>query len=205
MNLVETIKNIQGAVGVTRDGIFGPVTAGRVLAVLNAKDGIEDTGETPGPPSVLDARTLGNIETLDQKARERFVEFACLANATAATFGCQYILISGNRTFAEQDALYAKGRTAPGGIVTNARGGQSNHNFGIAGDFGVFQGKAYLDSSNPGLADKVHKACSMHAAACGLEWGGNWTSFKDAPHYEVSTGLTLSQKRSVYAARGSVL
>jgi hypothetical protein len=44
------------------------------------------------------------------------------------------------RSFAEQDALYAQGRTKPGKIVTKARGGFSNHNFGVAFDIGVFKG-----------------------------------------------------------------
>lgn len=203
MSLVDTIKNIQRVVGVTADGVFGPVTAGAVWVALNKN---EDTGETPAlPSSDIDPRSAGNIATLDTKAREAFQEFYRLANATAATFGCSYVMIGGHRTWEEQDALYAQGRTKPGDIVTKARGGQSNHNFGIAADFGVFMGKAYLDSSNPSKAAQVHKACSMHAAACGLEWGGSWTSFKDAPHYEVATGLTMAQKRNVYEARGSVL
>lgn len=104
-----------------------------------------------------------------------------------------------------QDDLYAQGRTQPGEVVTRARGGQSNHNFGIAGDFGVFSGKAYLDISKPDLAAKVHKACSMHAADCGLEWGGSWKSIVDMPHYEIATGLSMAQKREKFKAKGSVL
>ena len=51
-------------------------------------------------------------------------------------------VISGLRTYDEQNGLHAKGRTTPGKIVTNARGGYSNHNFGIAFDIGVFEGAA---------------------------------------------------------------
>ena len=201
MSLVDTIKNTQRKVGVTADGVYGPVTAWAVWVALNKE---EDVGETPTLLEV-DERTAKFIATLDPKAREAFKEFYKLANATAATYGCSYVLISGHRTWEEQDALYAQGRTKPGDIVTKAKGGQSNHNFGIAGDFGVFMGKAYLDETNPSKAAMVHKACSIHAAACGLEWGGAWTSIKDAPHYEVATGLTVAQKRNVYQARGSVL
>ena len=68
----------------------------------------------------LDARTVAAIQTLDANARDRFVKFALLANATAATYGCTYLMISGNRTWAEQDALFAQGRSTPGRIVTNA-------------------------------------------------------------------------------------
>lgn len=213
MNLPETIKAIQRMLGIQADGIFGPASALRVLNALCEKDG--DDGHTPpletmvlvsdGSAAQLDERTVKNIGTLDAKARDNFISFALLANATAATFGCSYILIGGNRTWEEQDALYAQGRTMPGDRVTKAKGGQSNHNFGIAGDFGVFRGKSYLDDSNPTLAAKVHQACSVHAEACGLEWGGSWKSIVDQPHYEIRTDLAMVQKRELYQAKGSVL
>lgn len=211
-DLRSIIMDIQRAVGVDADGIFGPMTAQAVMRDLNAAAGIDGdgTGWMPGTAGEewkdgLDERTVSNIATLDVKCRERFAQFARLAKATAATLGCDYVMISGNRSYADQDELYAQGRTQPGKIVTKARGGYSNHNFGIAGDFGVFRGKAYLDGSDATLAAKVHKACSVHAKACGLAWGGTWTGFTDLPHYEVSTGLTMAEKRARMAARGSVL
>ncbi len=201
-DFISTIRNIQRRVGVTADGVFGPITAGAVWRELNAG---EEHGATEDRPHDLDERTLRNIATLDPKCRERFAQFARLAKATAATLGCDYIMISGNRSYAEQDALYAQGRTKPGAIVTKAKGGQSNHNFGIAGDFGVFRGKVYLDGTDAAMAAKVHKACSEHAAACGLEWGGSWSGFKDLPHYEARTGLTMAAKRKLMKEKGSVL
>lgn len=198
-----TIKNIQRRCGVNADGIFGPMTAAAVWRELNAD--AADDGAAEDLPHDLDERTLYHIGSLDAKARENFRRFARLAKATAATLGCDYVMVSGNRSYAEQDALYAQGRTRPGAIVTKARGGQSNHNFGIAGDFGVFRGKAYLDSSEPATAAKVHKVCSEHAKACGLEWGGSWKSLKDHPHYEVTTGLGMAAKRKLMNEKGSVL
>ncbi len=202
MSLPETIKAIQRAVGADADGVFGPETAALVWRALHDVD--DETQAIPGGED-MDARTVIHLMTLDPKAREAFGEFYRLANATAATFGCSYILIGGNRTWDEQDALYAQGRTLPGNRVTKAKGGQSNHNFGIAGDFGVFMGKAYLDNTRPDLAAKVHKACSMHAEPCGLEWGGSWKSIVDQPHYEVATGLSMMRKRELYQEKGSVL
>lgn len=200
-NLREITKNIQRHVGTTPDGIYGPITAAAVWAELSGRvPSVEKCG--------LDERSLGIIRTLDPKAHAAFTQFLCLAKATAATLGCDYIFISGNRSWAEQDALYAQGRTKPGAIVTNAKGGQSNHNFGIAADAGVFLGKIYLDGGNSeqqARAAKVHRACSEHAEACGLEWGGSWKSFKDLPHYEIKTGLTMAQKRELFARKGSVL
>lgn len=148
----------------------------------------------------LHARTIKNIATLDVKARERFTAFAEAAQEVAETFGCDYRAISGHRTWEEQDRLYTQRPK-----VTNAAGGYSNHNFGIALDFGVFRGKVYLDATNPDLANRVHAACAQLAADHGLEWGGDWKRFRDLPHYEVKTGLTMAQKRKLYQKEGSVL
>lgn len=208
-SLVSTTKDIQRHVGVVADGKFGPLTAAAVWRELNKGSvDVEDAGHGEGTKEEgedLDERTMKNIGTLDAKVRGNFIEFARLAKATAATLGCDYVMISGNRTYAEQTALYAKGRTTAGDIVTNARAGFSNHNFGIAGDFGVFRGGAYLDNSDPKMAEKVHKACSLQAKGCGLEWGGSWRGFKDIPHYEFPSGLSMSQKRKAMAAKGSVV
>jgi peptidoglycan LD-endopeptidase CwlK len=83
------------------------------------------------------------------------------------------------RTYAEQDALYAQGRTTAGPKVTNARGGYSNHNFGIAFDVGVFEGGRYLGES------PKYKAVGVLGSELGLEWGGNWKTIVDQPHYQL--------------------
>lgn len=156
---------------------------------------------------MFDERTEKNLATLDPKAQELFRPFIAAAKKIAGIHGCEYIAISGNRTWKEQDALYAIGRTVMPNKprVTNARGGQSNHNFRIALDFGVFKNKKYLDNSNPKLASQVHKAVAAVATQFKLEWGGNWKAFKDEPHFEVATGLTLAQKRAKYLKTGTVL
>lgn len=83
------------------------------------------------------------------------------------------------RTKAEQNALYAQGRTKPGNKVTNASYPKSNHNWGIAFDFCRDDGKgAFYD--NDGFFTKVGQV----GKRIGLEWGGDWTSFKDKPHFE---------------------
>lgn len=150
-------------------------------------------------------RSLANIATLDAKARQPFADFALAAQELARSLGCEYIIICGNRTYAEQEALFAQGRTKPGDRVTNARGGFSNHNFGIAVDFGVFKDGKYLDESNPKLAMAVHKECAALAEDYGLTAGLYWESFPDAPHYEIATNLPLAQKRARFERSGSVL
>lgn len=86
----------------------------------------------------------------------------------------------------KQNALYAQGRTTKGDIVTNAKGGQSIHNYRLA--FDVFQdinGKAYWTASVLTTVGTIWKEM-------GGEWGGDWKSFKDTPHMQFTNGLTLS-------------
>ena len=100
------------------------------------------------------------------------------------------------RTVAEQDALYAQGRTKPGSIVTNARGStySSQHQWGIAFDFYRNDGKgAFYDLD--GFFTKV----GALAKQVGLGWGGDWKSPVDKPHvYLPQWGSTTSALRSAY-------
>lgn len=137
----------------------------------------------------LDKRTEKNLATLLPAAQ--LVARAFLPKAIAAMLlkGVDIGIISGTRTYAEQDALYAKGRTAPGNKVTNARGGYSNHNFGIAFDIGLFKDGKYLEES------PLYAECGLIGESVGLEWGGRWKRFPDEPHFQLKTGLTLSEMR----------
>lgn len=86
------------------------------------------------------------------------------------------------RTKAEQDALYAQGRTTPGNIVTNAPGSSysSYHQWGTAFDIYRADGRgAYYDSD--GFFSKV----GAIGTSIGLEWGGNWKSIVDKPHFQL--------------------
>jgi peptidoglycan L-alanyl-D-glutamate endopeptidase CwlK len=96
----------------------------------------------------------------------------------AAAVGITIEILSGLRTYAEQDELFAQGRTKPGKIVTKAQGGHSNHNFGIAFDVGVFEGSNYIEES-PAYAE-----VGVIGKGLGLSWGGDW-KFKDEPHFEL--------------------
>ena len=95
----------------------------------------------------------------------------------------------GFRTYAEQDALYAQGRTTGGSIVTKAQGGFSNHNFGLAFDIvGVTNGK--LDYNLD------WKSLSTLGNSKGFEWGGEW-KFKDMPHFQMLFGNSLKELRAL--------
>ncbi len=106
-------------------------------------------------------------------------------------------ILSGTRTYAEQNALYAQGHDGrPGKVVTKARGGESNHNFGIAWDIGLFDNAKYLDDSP--LYAKAGPI--VLAATSGVEWGGNWTTIIDQPHYQLITNLGIADVRTRFEA-----
>jgi peptidoglycan L-alanyl-D-glutamate endopeptidase CwlK len=145
----------------------------------------------------VDHRTQKNLSRLDPAVQPIMREVTQIAKGVAKTFNLDVSVISGYRSYEEQAALYAKGRTAPGSIVTYAKPGFSNHNFGTAIDFGIFAGGKYLDSREPGLTNRVYQAIWNNIEAEGLpiEWGGNWKRLKDTPHFEYRTGLSLAEMR----------
>ena len=103
-------------------------------------------------------------------------------------------ITQGLRTFQEQDDLYAIGRTKPGKKVTNAKGGQSIHNYGFAVDICmIIDGKtASWDTVKDWDNDKVADwyECVKIFAKYGWDWGGNWKTFKDLPHFEKKSLIT---------------
>lgn len=101
----------------------------------------------------------------------------------------------GYRSFDEQNKLYAQGRTEKGSVITNARGGYSQHNFGWACDiYRNEKGHGAYDDSD-GWFKKVAKV----AKSVGLCWGGDWKSFQDKPHFYIGTyGDTTEQLRTKF-------
>ncbi|EKZ4851755.1 M15 family metallopeptidase [Listeria monocytogenes] len=97
--------------------------------------------------------------------------------------GIYLCVAQGYRSSAEQNALYAQGRTKPGAVVTNAKGGQSNHNYGVAVDLCLYtsDGKNVIWESTTSRWKTVVSAMKAEE----FEWGGDWKSFKDYPHFEL--------------------
>lgn len=93
------------------------------------------------------------------------------------------------RDFKEQNDLYAQGRTKPGKIVTNARGGDSWHNWGRAFDcVPLVGGKPAWDSQ------ELYRKIGAIGESVGLEWAGRWTGkLKETAHFQYTGGLTLNQ------------
>jgi peptidoglycan L-alanyl-D-glutamate endopeptidase CwlK len=136
----------------------------------------------------FDPRTERNIRTLHPKAQLAARRF--LAAARAA--GIDARIISGTRTYAEQEALYRIGRFGDTRKkVTNAKAGASNHNFGYAWDIGIFENGKYLTTVTP------YKRASAHCPA-GVEWGGSWRTFPDPPHYQLAVGKSLEEVRTLF-------
>lgn len=100
------------------------------------------------------------------------------------------------RTVEEQNELYAQGRTKPGQIVTNAKGTSysSMHQWGVAFDFYRKDGKgAYEDGD--GFFGKV----GAIGKEFGLEWGGDWKSITDKPHFQLPDwGSTPKELKKQY-------
>ena len=103
--------------------------------------------------------------------------------------GIDLLVTSTYRDNASQDGLYAQGRTAPGRIVTNARSGQSYHNYRCAVDVvPIRNGKAIWNAKDP-----VWQRIGALGKAAGLEWAGDWKRFKEFPHFQYTGGLKLAQ------------
>jgi len=181
VNFDAIVRAVQTEVGVPADGRAGPQTwiaiykriSPKKASRLTSSDRVDDRSEhviaTLLPPVQLYARAL-------------------IGKAAAA--GITIKVVSGLRTFDEQNEVYAQGRTKPGKIVTNARAGFSNHNFGIAFDIGVFEGGKYCEES------PKYKAVGALGTDLGLDWGGNWRStMLDDPHFQLrpSWALDLSE------------
>lgn len=102
--------------------------------------------------------------------------------------GYELIITAGRRTITEQDELYAQGRTKHGQRVTNAKGGQSPHNFGLAFDFALVK-----DGKVQWNAPREHwQIVGDIAKSKGLTWGGDFKSLVDLPHIE-ATDWKLAQ------------
>ncbi len=209
------IPLVQQKIGITNDGIAGPVTwkalyknifnqdAGTkdMLSVIRAvqkevgtaADGVPGTHTwqaifnhlftTTAAPQKAASTDTSEVDDRSEKCIASLVpeiqDTARTLVHKAAEAGITIKIISGTRTFEEQDELFAQGRTKPGKIVTNARGGFSNHNFGLAFDVGIFEGGNYIEES------PRYKTVGQLGKSLGFAWGGDWKSIQDEPHFEL--------------------
>jgi peptidoglycan L-alanyl-D-glutamate endopeptidase CwlK len=104
--------------------------------------------------------------------------------AECAKRGLNTLITDTWRTKAEQDGLYAQGRTAPGNIVTNARYLESPHCWGVAFDFCRNRRGREFDNTD-GFFDAAGRLLNELRAELGLFWGGDFKNFVDRPHAEM--------------------
>lgn len=120
-----------------------------------------------------DPRSEKNLATVQPQLRRLGRELLRRLAAEGLTFK----VTSGNRTQAEQDALYAQGRTKPGKVITWTR--KSRHIGGRAIDLTLFSGK------NPVWESKHYDRAGAIGEELGLVWGGRWKRTPDKPHFEL--------------------
>lgn len=158
---------------------------------------------------MVDNVTLERIKAIHPKLRD---ELLLIYKEICAAFpdntGVRFVQVY--RSFAEQDAFYAQGRTKPGPRVTDAPGGKSFHNYRLAIDFCLLK-----DKNNDGKItneeiiwdrstdlDKDHLVDWMEVVKIFLKYG--WTSgaaWKDYPHFEKPMGYKISQLLAKYKAK----
>lgn len=105
-----------------------------------------------------------------------------------------FTITDGVRTTAQQQALYAKGRTTAGSKVTNVDGvkSKSNHQvksdgYGYAVDLYAYYNGSVQVNDDKTIINKIAPHIKATAKKLGItiQWGGDWTSFKDYPHFEL--------------------
>lgn len=121
-------------------------------------------------------RDINELLPIVKKKCQEFLD-ACKSQ------GINVVVTGTYRSFEEQDALYAKGRTIPGNIVTKAKGGQSLHNWRVAFDcVPVVNGVTMWND------DVLWSKLGQIGTRIGLDWGGTWSQFPDKPHFQYTLG-----------------
>jgi peptidoglycan LD-endopeptidase CwlK len=136
---------------------------------------------------MINSRNLDDLRPEAKALAEKF-------KRQCAAEGIDILFTSTKRDNECQAMLYAQGRSTPGNRVTNAKPGESFHNYGVAFDF------VPLVGGKPQWEDlKLLNRCGVIAEACGLEWAGRWQSFRELLHCQMP-GLTIAQLKAEAAA-----
>jgi peptidoglycan L-alanyl-D-glutamate endopeptidase CwlK len=133
---------------------------------------------------MINSRNVADLHPYVQTLAKKFL-------ALAKKEGIDVLVTSTYRDAESQNALYAQGRTKPGRIVTNAKAGQSWHNYRLAFDVvPIVNGKAMWNDL------RTFKRLGEIGKSVGLEWAGDWKQFKELAHFQATGGLTLAQLRA---------
>lgn len=134
---------------------------------------------------MVNSRNIGDLIPIVAAKADNFVA-ACKAQ------GIDILIYSTLRDNESQNELYAQGRTKPGKIVTNAKAGESYHNYGCAFDF------VPLVHGKPAWDDKtLYTRCGNIAESVGLEWAGRWKGkLQETAHCQYTGGLHWSELKA---------
>jgi len=187
------------------DGDVGPNT-------LEALGKFEtETQEVANDLGSFDRTTESKIGDMLISTQRKAREFMKNISQADVSQGLSVRIISGTRTYDAQDELFGEGRTKKGKIVTNARGGFSNHNFGIAWDVGIFNEKGeYIDDlidkgrMTSKAVDAEYKKVGAYGKSLGLFWGGDWTK-PDYPHFQMRDNDELASIRDTFTDERAIV
>jgi hypothetical protein len=198
----------------TGSGLLGPKTRDAVSRILADKGKVvtkatvttagTGVGTKSGTSSTNPRKSGTPVSAeLDPKNKLAAVhpvlaDYVRLMSAALVKRGIHIRITDGLRTFAEQDKLYAQGRKTPGKVVTDARGGYSNHNYGLAVDVvPLVNGKVEWN-----VSDDIWNAIGEEGRRAGLEWGGDWKKLVDRPHFQLRVGIGVEQCLSIFKKGG---
>ena len=194
--------------GFYKGDIDGDVGSGTKAALGEFESQTEQVANDVGSFDKTTESKIGTMLIPTQRKAREFMKNISQANVSQ---GLSVRIISGTRTFDEQDELFAQGRTKSGPIVTNARGGFSNHNFGIAWDVGIFNEKGdYIDDlidkkmMTSKAVDAEYKKVGAYGKSLDLFWGGDWTH-PDFPHFQMRDNNELASIRDAFTAGEAIV
>lgn len=134
---------------------------------------------------MINSRSLDELLPMVRTRVDKFLELC-------DEHGIDLLVTSTYRDNYSQEELYAQGRTRPGKVVTNAKPGESWHNYRCAIDVvPLVNGKPNWDGSDP-----IWETIGELGEKAGLEWAGRWRTFKELAHFQYTGGLTLADLKA---------
>lgn len=150
-------------------------------------DSIQDQS-APAAPEAERSTSITSLNPIVAQKADALV-------AQTGKIGIKILITDDYRSSEEQNVLYKQGRSKPGQVVTNVKGGASFHNYGLAVDFALVKPDGDViwdmkyDGNGNGKADWMEVVTA--AKKLGFTWGGDWTSFKDYPHLQMDFGYSI--------------
>ena len=137
------------------------------------------------------SRNLSDLQPAVADKCQKHID-ACIAAGIDLLVTCTL------RDWDEQARLYRQGRTAPGGIVTNAKPGDSAHNYGLAYDVVPMRNSKPVWGTIADMDKALWTRVGEIGESVGLEWAGRWVSFKEFAHFQDLGGKTIASLKVEY-------